>query len=415
MQDQSLLPLTKSPPLTPLFVRPHSKTTMDKYNDLPDIDRDGQEIFETSDVESTEELVGTHEQSGDNNPPEVNVDHLPINAKDSFVKTQVIINANVPDFLGNISHQLSSSGYYVTEVDETIDEKLCRIARELEEIKLDKEMAMTTPKQTEDVNQLLKLLNSLKCDVGVDDKKREEIISNDQLRIDDIFNRVKDNDEKGHRSLRSDNIKRLVQLEERLSFIEGVIGEEVLVVGVGKKPIMSIQNKLNDLERKISIVNNPEYTFDVIDNQLVELNKEMEQLEMRKKLFNLSDIYNTSSMTMANDNTDKVSSEVIQSLVDKLPDITKNNETVPLVINRLKTLNKIHQEIDGHVQLARNIDQLLTDLKSDVSQWDGSLTKVYEQIEQHNKNFEDNQRSLVDRMNQLVSKIDALEDSTISR
>ncbi|KAG7660898.1 uncharacterized protein J8A68_005573 [[Candida] subhashii] len=372
---------------------------MDKYGDLPDIEKDAQEIFETSDVESDIEYASPQEIE-QTTPTELNVDNLPSEAKGIFSNSHISGNRAV-DFSGSIHNQLYDSGYYVAEVEETVDEKLSRIARELEEIKLEKDM-MITPETTTETNKLLQLLNNLKKS---EPPIRSEILSSEQLRIDGIFNQIKQQQDVQSISRIKDGQEGLISLEDRLSSIEKLIGEDVLLE-VGKKPISSIQKTLNDLERKISIVNNPEYNFENVTKQLDTLNKEMDKMEMRKKLFNLTDIYDIGG---SKDDNSKDDNSIIDSLVEKLPEIKKNNEIIPLILKRLKTLNNIHNDMNINVELSKNMDQIITDLKIDIKNWDNSINQIYENIENYSQNFENNSKAMQTRLEQLSLKIEALD------
>ena len=95
--------------------------------------------------------------------------------------------------------------------------------------------------------------------------------------------------------------------------------------------------------------------------------------------------------------------------MEKLPEIKKNNEIIPLILKRLKTLNNIHNDMNINVELSKNMDQIITDLKIDIKNWDNSINQIYENIENYSQNFENNSKAMQTRLEQLSLKIEALD------
>ena len=77
------------------------------------------------------------------------------NQKNFSLETKLLIPSF--DFLGNLSRL---NGYSVAQVEETTEEKLSRISRELEEIKLQDQ----TARASQQVDQLLTILSELKSE-----------------------------------------------------------------------------------------------------------------------------------------------------------------------------------------------------------------------------------------------------------
>ncbi|KAK7686962.1 hypothetical protein QCA50_010043 [Cerrena zonata] len=133
----------------------------DKYQDLPDIDHESQDVF------ANDHLVG---------------------------------EVDIVNFLGDISKKsLFKNGYKVTAIDETIEQKLARIKRELEEIQLikSKEEVEQSDQEPSEIDNLVSLLEEL----SVSDRKHEEINFYNQ-RIKEIFSNIKVDTSEEQRNLK---------------------------------------------------------------------------------------------------------------------------------------------------------------------------------------------------------------------
>ncbi|RCK65191.1 Meiotically up-regulated gene 1 protein [Candida viswanathii] len=295
-----------------------------------------------------------------------------------------IIDSNAYDFLGNISRL---NGYHVSHVDETVEEKLSRITRELEEIKLQDD----TSKTTKQVNQLQDVLNLLKNPQALENGTalRAECIN-----IDSVFEKVISRQET---STKPQNLQNLVALEERLNAIEKSIGNN--------DPTKPLNLTISELSRKIAIIENPEYNFEVIQSEINKLDKELERLEMKKKVLFSFDGDGDDETTPSS----VVSTAIkLDDLYEKLPTINKYNAVAPMLLSRLKTLSKVHQDMETTIDLSGSIDQILQDLVLDMKNWDQSITKLNESLTSYEKNFEQNSTSLRERVSDLILKVESL-------
>ena len=340
---------------------------MNKYSDLPDIDNEGQEVFESSDVESEIELPIETTNDPDVEVSSINVDQ----SKELFARNEIVDTTGF-DFLGNLSRL---NGYSVTQVEETTEEKLSRISRELEEIKLQDHHTAS-----QQADQLLTILSELKSENTIVKPLRSE-----QLKIDSLFKHIESDT-----PVASKSFDRLIDLENRLSKLESVVGTEDTTT--------SVQLTINDLSRKISIVENPEYDFDKIRNEVGKLTKELEELDLKRKVLDLDD-----------DSTKTITKQdKIDELYEKLPNINKYNQVAPMLLTRLKTLNSIHQEMKNNIDLSNGIDQILNDVQLDLKNWDQTITKLNERINDYEDNFEKNSKTVQERISDLILKVDSL-------
>lgn len=365
---------------------------MNKYSDLPDIDNEGQEVFESSDVESEIELPIETKHDPDIEISSINVEE----SKELFARNEIIDTTSF-DFLGNLSRL---NGYSVAQVEETTEEKLSRISRELEEIKLQNQTASASASASQQqVDQLLTILSELKSENNTTTNK---LLRSDQLKIDSLFKHI----ESDTPAVASQNFNRLIDLENRLSVLESAVGgtEDITTT-------TSIQLTINDLSRKISIIENPEYNFDKIRQEVDKLTKELEELDLKRKVLDI-DIDNDHDH---NDDTSKTTTtttitkqDKIDELYEKLPQINKYNQVAPMLLTRLKTLNSIHQEMKNNIDLSNGIDQILNDVQLDLKNWDQTIIKLNDRINDYEDNFAKNSTIVQERISDLILKVDSL-------
>ena len=365
---------------------------MNKYSDLPDIDNEGQEVFESSDVESEIELPIETKHDPDIEISSINVEE----SKELFARNEIIDTTSF-DFLGNLSRL---NGYSVAQVEETTEEKLSRISRELEEIKLQYQTASASASASQQqVDQLLTILSELKSENNTTTNK---LLRSDQLKIDSLFKHI----ESDTPAVASQNFNRLIDLENRLSVLESAVGgtEDITTT-------TSIQLTINDLLRKISIIENPEYNFDKIRQEVDKLTKELEELDLKRKVLDI-DIDNDHDH---NDDTSKTTTtttitkqDKIDELYEKLPQINKYNQVAPMLLTRFKTLNSIHQEMKNNIDLSNGIDQILNDVQLDLKNWDQTIIKLNDRINDYEDNFAKNSTIVQERISDLILKVDSL-------
>ena len=147
-----------------------------------------------------------------------------------------------------------------------------------------------------------------------------KLLRSDQLKIDSLFKHI----ESDTPAVASQNFNRLIDLENRLSVLESAVGgtEDITTT-------TSIQLTINDLLRKISIIENPEYNFDKIRQEVDKLTKELEELDLKRKVLDI-DIDNDHDH---NDDTSKTTTTTTT--------ITKQDKIDELYENCLKLINII--------------------------------------------------------------------------
>lgn len=385
----------------------------DKYTGLPGIDIDSAEVFETSDIDSDVEVeshtdLDASEKKSDIEEPELNLDE----ARNRFANDVLVGDINIVDFLGSIKNpNLTKTGYQVHQVDETVDQRLSRIARELEEIKI-LQLNEAPNKNTSECDKLTKTLEVL---------AKESLLSaaNDldqySTRIKQVFDLVtsrleahgSDDARTTHESQLVDT-SQLLALESRINAIESVLGPETVIGSQSKTEVRpTIQNWLKELNRKVNVVHNPEYQLDTVKQEVTLLTKQLETIASQKKFLDLSHTAPGNHLHHPDSDNNQIYSK-IEDLHENLPHFTHVNATVPLIIARLKTLHTVHADLANTVQTVQNLDLILNDIKMDMKKWNDSIDVVNTNIDDHEKQFETNKQYIDNLLKDLNNKVTSI-------
>lgn len=367
----------------------------DKYTGLPGIDIESAEVFETSDIDSDVDIdaytdVDASEKNADIEEPEIDSSE----ARSRFSNDVLVGDINMVDFLGSITNpSLTRTGYQVNQVDETVDQRLSRIARELEEIKI---LQLNDSSNTK-MSDCDKLVQTLEC------LAKEPLLSlvNDlnqyNHRIKQVFDeasaRLETTGTDGPKTLQKPSLvdtSQVLALESRLNAIESVLGPDGttnIQSQAESKP--TIQNWLNELTRKLNVVHNPEYQLDTVKKEVALLTKQIETLASHKRFLDLSHLAPTNPPPQPDSSHNQINSK-IEDLHEKLPFFNHINATVPLIVTRLKSLHTVHADLANTVQTVHELDLILNDIKSDMKKWNDSIDVVNANIDDHDKQYQSN-------------------------
>ncbi|ODV62949.1 uncharacterized protein ASCRUDRAFT_125745 [Ascoidea rubescens DSM 1968] len=279
-----------------------------RLNDLPDVDFSSQDVFETSSISSNEEEVLSINHpdispllsSITTNNEDIDNSNIISNLSNSkfFFGTKFISNSNT-DFSDSLNkHSRIKSSYEIFEVEETYDEKLLRIERELKELRALKELELDKTNKiqpTEDIDiKKVNSLNELLTKLNQIDKKTEENNEKDKDEsVDSISNKIKDLEidiKKGKESTNASvgiDIKSInnqlnqklkncvkpgevVALEKRIYQLEKIIGYndnlDLLNLNVDSNSENNDSNK-SDLNSKLNSFNNIEYLINQLNRR----------------------------------------------------------------------------------------------------------------------------------------------------
>ncbi|ODV78729.1 uncharacterized protein CANTADRAFT_7077 [Suhomyces tanzawaensis NRRL Y-17324] len=365
---------------------------MEKYGGLPGIDTESQDIFETSDIESEAELE--HEPE----PTEIEALVTDPQAIRNRYANDVIDGLSGVDFLGSITNPvLGSTGYAVRRVDETRDQKLARIARELQEL--------ADPEKVPEPAKLAHIGAAASTSGPIDPEKLVALLetavsSNNpsnpyQSQLNELFAKVdaKINEKPvAGKAIVANSPSETLELESRINSLEQQVGE----VAPG-----SIQNLLNDLARKIKIIHNPDYPIDRVRKEVTQLAEETEKLASDRKLLEVSELLHTKEQ--------EPSEKKIDELYRVLPEFEQSNKSIPQIIKRLKSLNTVHADIAHSIQLVGDLDRTLADMDEEIQSWNESIDVLNGNLKAYSKNFEENKTVMENKIEELSKRLGKVE------
>ena len=125
----------------------------------------------------------------------------------------------------------------------------------------------------------------------------------------------------------------MIDLENRLSVLESAVGgtEDITTT-------TSIQLTINDLLRKISIIENPEYNFDKIRQEVDKLTKELEELDLKRKVLDIDIDIDIDNDHDHNDDISKTTTTITTTTITKQDKIDELYENCLKLINIIKLL-----------------------------------------------------------------------------
>lgn len=396
---------------------------MEKYHDLPDIDTNAPDVFETSDVESDLELSHHHSESSPTlEEDDSEIKHQQLNAETARTRFShsLLVPQDGADFLGSVSYpKLGKSGYLIETTVETRQQKLARIARELEELKQEGENDVEKI-FSENVDGLqTQLQEVLEKTVSGSNSKIRQLDVYSQ-RINHLFEAISSNIIKGEvyeksapqneasfqKSSTSTSPSEILSLENRINELEKLIGVD-MVQSLSSKPTgttASLQSYVNDLSRKINIVHNPEYHIAAVKLEVELLIAKMDELETKRRIAEIRETTLGKPQQSISESTPL--QKKIDDLYKNLPEFERANKLVPSVISRLKSLSVVHSDLAGCTQTVGELDSILGDLRDDMKRWDDSLNDVNAKIDNYETIFGENRKVVTAQIEELESKID---------
>jgi nuclear migration protein JNM1 len=353
---------------------------MNKYDGLPDIDLTVQDTFETSDVDDSSDGESDVPQSTDE------IDYSTVNTMDATVKFET--TTTKPNFLGSIVADLATSGYNGTE---TVDEKLARIARELDELRLQN----TTTEQTITANSLETIVSDLKYnDYGQRLNKLLEAMEQSHNVGDENRSVAEPTSVGTARGSVSGSVSRGAVPESAILLLESKISKLEHTIGLDLTQNKSVANTVADLSRKINIVHNPEYSIDKVSAKIEQINQHYDTLINKSKLFDIEEV------------VPPVSQETkIDELYANLVHFESINKTVPMILRRLKSLNTIHHDLGHTVTTVGQIDGVINDIKMDLAKWNTSLSTVQKKLDAYETDAAANHDFVTKKLDELTQRL----------
>ncbi|KAM3124114.1 hypothetical protein CJJ07_002515 [Candidozyma auris] len=340
--------------------------------DSPEIDH-GPEVFETSDVESEPGIKKVEEPNESiARDPLASAQDAAANYENSVISDELTF----VDFSGNVSRNLANSGYNVQRLYESRQQKLSRIAFELEELEKDG--------KSSEITELGKVLEKL--------RKSESQEGGIELAVGELFQNIDAALKKPTTESESKKPDEVLQLEKRIAELEQL-------VGTAEEPPTSLRNAINNATRRVSVLYDHEFELDKVKEEIRSLSKEMENFATAKRVAQVAS-GSDGPVALQVDFEHKVA-----ALYDRLPEFDKVNSTVPLMLNRLKSLHHVHSESGHAVECVSALDKMLSEMSLDMKKWDEAIDKVDKSITQQQAAFESNAVVFDKKMCALLERI----------
>ena len=377
-----------------------------KYINLPDIDTESPQVFESSEIETEEAL--SHSSSNLENGSSIDSNDISTKqAKEKF--SNVIIDEDDIDFSGDASNSNANHGFTVRKVSETFEQKLARISREMEELKF--ETSASTPQEKDRYDSLTTLLSKI-TQSSTNDKMEGQKFNQHLARMNNVFDELASNIENMSLCLKKTVAKpRLVdtlavlKLEKRIYAIENRIGEKYLGDCSFSHKDTTIRSHIAELNRMANLIYNPEYNLNLLAGKVAEINSQYESLLSKERLLGVvqTDISYGQTTQIDNDESAK-----IHELHQYMKEFEQINHTIPLILKRLKSLHSVHMDIANSVNTVDHIDNILNNMKMDMVKWNQSLDNVQSNVENSSQSFERSKGDISKSLKSLSEKVDIL-------
>lgn len=326
------------------------------------------EVFETSDIDS--DIEETRPLAAN---PDIDESTFDITKSVNKFNNQFVNGKINFDYVSDLD--LTNSGYKVYK-EEDHKQKLNRITRELEELEVNE--------RNEDYHKIRHL-------VDIKDKDLDNI-NEYKIRINKLFDNLDmtASHSESSTSVSKDvtNESEIIRLDKKLSQIESQLGENLL------NSTNSIDNMLNDLTKKVAIINNPDYKINDINRSIESLVDKLETIKRQ------------------NPNLSQLKYDKLDDLVNMLPQLHNFKRLSPLLLKRLKILKDIHTNTGSAISFADNLDKIINELYQDLRQWDNTLQIIDGKLDKNMESFNNSKTEISSWVDNLSNKLDIITSKT---
>lgn len=355
-------------------------------------------VYETSDIESETEQtpVETKKTDEDIIEDEIEFEHSHGKFQQEFTNGKINF-----DYVAN--KNLYDSGYKVYR-SETNKQRLSRLSRELYALKDDME-----PGENDDkLKELIALAEVLNKDVNSHAKLnpyRQEITR--------LFEKVNEIDSIPTNEGSSDSentYKATLQIDSEIMDLDKKVNRLELKLGDLESPI---DNILNDLNRKVSIINNPEYNVEQIKtsiNSLVEDPNYQRLINLSKHINEMNTTGGVISLSSEEgDILNAFKQEKINELVKYLPELQSYQRQNSLLLKRLRMLNNVHLNLESSTEFVTELDNLISNISTNVNNWNSQMSVINDKLDVNIENFDKNKLVIEKWVSELSEKVDTIK------
>lgn len=327
-------------------------------------------MYETSDVDSESEAASgtTAATPTATTTADANIVEAPVDFLQSFARfNNEFVNGKV-NFNYVSDAPLNQNGYKVYK-DESNEQKLDRIAKELAELKIE------GSKDTR-IEEMLAIAEGKNLQSNVYLKQLEDIWKvGEKLQLEREFSSGNTNDKT--------EMDDIIELDKKIAILEAKFGS----ISV------PLQSTINDLERKINIINNPQYHVESVKKSITSLLESPEYAKL-----------NNSGML------DTYKDDKLQELVTHVSDIDQYIADSDRLVERLRALNSVHMSrIDSQTFVA-SFESLFTNMAAEITKWEASMVEIAGKLDENIANFNNNKQEISLWVSQLLSKVNTLQN-----
>uniref|UniRef100_A0A060T3T4 ARAD1C39512p n=1 Tax=Blastobotrys adeninivorans TaxID=409370 RepID=A0A060T3T4_BLAAD len=359
---------------------------MSDYSGLPDIDNASAVIYETPDPAP---LAASSNISFDTDPA---IDHR---AFDKSQAQQVfetsVVDASDADFVER-GHR-PYSHLRVSTVPETLNARIARLKREVEEVSRLKE----TQQQAAEIDNLRNVLDSFSTK---NDKTKNQFYS-------DLGSQSSEGDRSQMKPTLATTTSftpgtdlytsRLIEADQRIAQLERIIG-----TGKVESPLVL---SLQECQQKLMLLTGSQKGLGAATSAIQQVTASLEQLRTVHQQL-------SQSMAYAKDidlPPQLVEVRKVDQLYEKLPALESQASLVPLILSRIKSLQAIHADARDAIDAIRDIDNTVQTLKTGMSEWMETLKSIETKIQDHINLSKKNQEQVEAWVKNVESRIANLE------
>ncbi|ODQ82779.1 hypothetical protein BABINDRAFT_11148 [Babjeviella inositovora NRRL Y-12698] len=374
---------------------------MSKYSELPDVEVDAQDCFETSDVDEVESIDTSVYEAEEKDIDQSKV--LPEHARLRF--ENYLIDGCRVDFSDSIVPKKGS--YASAHLAETPAQKLLRIRRELEELALVQDESAVLKHELEGLQSMVQKLNQKPVGPSV------------------VSYQPESTPESGVALPPKQGIQ-LVQefllLESRLAKLEAVVGYDF----INSEAKQSIQALINDLSRKINILymesellkaDGEEKRFAKLLASVAELNKKSEMIYARRNtsatISSLMDGETSHTEPHTEPHTDlhtaPPEAKKLLELYAKFRQISQLDSTTRHIVDRLRSLHEMHTQISHSLSVCESISDTVTDVTESIDHWQAAIRVVEEKLAKEQGVWNRSSAEILRMLEKLETRVGTLE------
>jgi nuclear migration protein JNM1 len=299
---------------------------------------------------------------------------------------------------------------YDEEDDESVEEKLSRLQREVEQLKsaLSSEAQDRTSTDEDHLNEIEKLSETLDSvylqrngSRGAEARFSQSVKAFKSAQADDPSRSATTFKQPPIDTETAEALSKAADLDSRLAFVETALGmgqsQLPEASDIDQKPILPV---LSTIERVMQLVTAQSTALETAQAKTRTLVKDVERSHRLKQELDAANSTTQSNGEAKTENSDQATK--INALYGILPTVESIAPTLPLVLERLRTLRVLHSSAADAQSLLGGIEKRQAEQAEEMQTWRDALEKV-------ESNMNDGETALEENMEKMGGWIRELE------